>query len=176
MSNSVRQCVRQHTQALYGVQDLYNLPNFNRAPDFGRPNGPLKLFFLHNNCGKLIDNWFYKNRKNHVTSDASANSWSSLRPRMRNRPSMVHLGALHCLTHFTVVGGVPFVMSARHAETIVRQALSSQYLALLSSFLYACYVFTVHPVPGRPSCLASAETAATSGTARSTAESRRLAR
>ena len=147
MSNSVRQCVRQHTQALYDVQDLYNLPNFNRAPDFDEPNGPLKLFFLHNNYVKLIDNWFYKNRKNHAASDAKRELMVFSAARIAI-DLIWFIWGLCMSVHFTVVGGVPLVMSARRTETIVRPELSlSQYLALLSSFLYACYVFTVHPIP-----------------------------
>lgn len=164
LTDDERQCVRQHTFALYDVETLYNMPNFNEPPRLKEPspNTFVQSDFLYKALyGSALDAWFNENRRDKVIENQEREImiFSSFR---------VAIGLYWVLWGISVTmwwisyAGLPAVVitvevlgrfsSARKTPpkqaSIARPELGSgMVLAIISSLLYVCWVFLVHPFP-----------------------------
>lgn len=164
LSNDVRQCVRQHTFALYDVETLYSMPNFNQPPelDVQNPYAIVRIDFLYDGLyGRGIDSWFYANRRDKVLEhqEREIMIFSSFRVAIG---LFWVLWGISTTMWWITYGGLPAVVilveivgrAARGGSEPPEQASIDRpklnigiVLAILTSTLYVAWVFLVHPWP-----------------------------
>lgn len=164
LSNDVRQCVRQHTFALYDVETLYNMPNFNELPnlDVQSPYAILRFDLLYDGLFRRgLDTWFYGNRRDKVLEhhEREIMIFSSFRVAIG---LFWVLWGISTTMWWMAYGGLPAIVilmeiigraSRNNGEppenaSIERPTFNGgMVLATLTSILYGAWVFLVHPWP-----------------------------
>ena len=161
LSEDVRQCVRQHTFALYDVDTLYNMPDFNEPPnlDVQTPYAIFRFDLLYDGLYvRALDVWFYGNRRDRVLEhqEREVMIFSSFRVAVG---LFWVLWGISTTMWWMAYGGLPAVVitveivgrlvrSTPAKEPIERPAFDSgMILALITSILYGAWVFLVHPWP-----------------------------